>query len=121
MLSPEINDHGVLIRRDKAEVLAKYVTTLVNTNLTKCHQSVEPWLGKQRGCNSEMILKHILIEHGITVQLVPQSILPFERAVVVQHNSGKREYCYHKFCQSKEQPLVLPPEIRKCKDITHFE
>jgi hypothetical protein len=120
-LPPEMNDHGVLIKRDKAAVLAKYVTTLVNTNLTKCHQSVQPWLGKERGCNSEMILKHVLKEHNIVVQLVPQSLLPFERSVVVQYNSGKKEYCYHKFCQSKEQPLALPPDKKKCKDIAHFE
>ncbi|KAG7354204.1 hypothetical protein IV203_003560 [Nitzschia inconspicua] len=121
MLPPEINDHGMLIRRDRAEVVGKYVTTLVQTDLQKCHRSVTQWLGKERGCNSEMILKHILKEHNIQVQLVPQSLLPFERAVVVEYKSGRNEYCFHKFCQSTEQPLTVPAGMKKCNDITSFE
>lgn len=118
MLSPEINDHGVLIKRNKAEVLGKYLTTMVRTDLEVCHKSAEQWVGNDRGCNSEMILKHVLKVHDITVQLVPQSLLPFERAVVIEHVDGKKEYCFHKFCQSKEAPLKLPPEMRRCKDIS---
>lgn len=121
MLPPEINDHGMLIKRDKADIVGKYVSTLVEANLQKCHDSVTKWLGKERGCNSEMILKHILKEHHVTVQLVSQSLLPFERAVVVEHaTTGRKEYCFHKYCQSKEQPLDLPPAMRKCADITSF-
>jgi hypothetical protein len=124
LLPPEVNDHGILLKRDKADVLGAYVTTLVHTNLNACHKSVERWLGKQRGCNSEMILKHVLKTHNVTVQLVPQSLLPMERAVVVdvddvQHpnNPGQHQYCFHKFCQSKEQPLALPNNIKRCADL----
>jgi hypothetical protein len=119
MLPPEINDHGVLLKRETAgDILGQYVTTLVKqTDLNACHTSVEAWLGRERGCNSEMILKHVLKESNLSVQLVPQSALPFERAVLVEHNNGKKEYCFHKFCQSKDSPLQLPPGMKKCKDI----
>ena len=119
LLPPELNDHGVLLKRSTAgDILGQYVTTLVKyVDLKSCHTSVEPWLGKERGCNSEMILKHVMKESNITVQLVPQSVLPFERAVLVQHDNGKQEYCFHKFCQSKADPLKLPPDMKKCTDI----
>jgi hypothetical protein len=119
MLTPEINDHGILLKRATAgDILGLYVTTLVKyVDLESCHTSVEAWLGKERGCNSEMILKHVLKESNITVQLVPQAVLPFERAVLVQHDNGKQEYCFHKFCQSKTDPLKLPPGMKKCTDI----
>lgn len=131
MLPPEINDHGVLIRREKANVLGKYVTAMGAVDLQKCHDSVTEWLGKDRGCNSEMILQHIMEEHKIKVKLVPQSILPFERAVLIdgKNRNTKTEnggdggndddfYCYHKFCQSIDQPLELPSGIQRCKELT---
>jgi len=125
MLPPEWNDHGILIRRSKADIVGEYVSAMTASfdTLTECHNSVTPWLGKNRGCNSEMILKHILsLEvNNIKVKLVPQSVLPFERAVLIDNNNNDDTddyYCYHKFCQSIQEPLQLPSEIRKCKDLT---
>jgi len=119
MLPPELNDHGILISRNKASVMGKYVSAMASLDLHKCHESVEEWLGKERGCNSEMILKHVLESNQIKVKLVPQSVLPFERAVLIDGESnGDDYYCYHKFCQSIDQPLELPPEIKKCKELT---
>merc|ERR1719476_222696 len=83
----EINDHGMLIRRDKADVIGAYMTSMVDFEMQKCHDSVRKYFGRKRGCNSEMILKYILKDHGIKVKLVPQSLLPFERSVVI---SGER-------------------------------
>jgi len=127
MLPPEINDHGILIRSNKAHILGRYVTTMGNVDLQQCHDSVTEWLGKDRGCNSEMILRHILEVYSIKVKLVPQSILPFERAVLIDGKSRTANtkndrkddfYCYHKFCQSIDQPLELPSGIQKCKELT---
>lgn len=121
MLPPEINDHGVMMKREKADVIGAYVTSMVNIEMKKCHESVEFYLGPNRGCNSEMILKFILEEYGIKVKLVPQSLLPFERSVVI---SGERSgrgmdfYCYHKMCQSTVQPLELPSGMERCKEVT---
>jgi len=122
MLPPEINDHGILIRRDKANIVGEYVSAMASLDLQKCHDSVTEWLGKDRGCNSEMILKYILETNHVRVKLVPQSLLPFERAVRIDNssnnnNNGNDFYCYHKFCQSIEDPLQLPSGMRKCKDL----
>jgi hypothetical protein len=130
MLPPEINDHGVLIRSSKAHILGRYVTAMGNVDLQQCHDSVTEWLGKDRGCNSEMILRYVLEVNNIKVKLVPQSILPFERAVLIDGKSGNTAtsntngngnddfYCYHKFCQSIDQPLELPSGIQRCKELT---
>ena len=131
MLPPEINDHGILIKRSKADVVGKYLSSMVHADLNECHRSVRSFVGAERGCNSEMILKYILHKNNVTVQLVPQSVLPFERSVIVNHNpdngesnnnknngDNSYEYCLHKFCQSIEQPLAIPADLRQCKDIT---
>lgn len=124
MLPPEINDHGILIRREKADIMGAYVSAMVNSDLQKCHESVTEWLGKDRGCNSEMILRYILESNGIDVQLVPQSVLPFERSVVIDGKSSggeKNFYCLHKMCQSVDAPLEIPSEIQGCKSLKFDE
>ena len=122
MLPPEINDHGILVKRDKAHIVGKYVSAMTSLNLQKCHESVVQWLGEERGCNSEMILKYVLESNELKIQLVPQSLLPFERAVLIDGNSytpGEKDfYCYHKFCQSIDAPLLLPSKMQKCKELT---
>eukprot|EP00536_Pseudo-nitzschia_multiseries_P008008 jgi/Psemu1/19325/gm1.19325_g len=126
MLSPEICDHAILIKRDKADVVGAYVTAMASMDLNECHVSVTEYVGKLRGCNSEMILRHVLKVHGIAVKEVPQSLLPFERAVRIEAGGGDETttdgngnyYCYHKYCQSVDQPLKLPPSIQKCKELT---
>ena len=140
MLPPEINDHGILIKRHKASVLGRYVSAMASVDLQECHNHVQKWVGEDRGCNSEMILKHVLEHHDIKTKLVPQSLLPFERAVLVDgksqgsslssssslrqggnHHKAEDFYCYHKFCQSVDQPLVLPSEIQQCKELSFSE
>jgi len=121
MLPPEICDHGILIRRSKADVVGAYVSTMARLDLQECHDSVTEWLGQERGCNSEMILKHALRVHDVRVKEVPQSALPFERAVRIESGDGNdtsNYYCYHKFCQSVDEPIQLPPEIQKCQELT---
>jgi len=124
MLQPEINDHGILIKRSKSDVVGKYVTAMAHAKLGLCHKSVEPVLGKERGCNSEMILKWIIEqENQLKVKLVPQSLLPFQRSVLIHNaddgNNGRGDdyYCYHKFCQSIDDPLTIPNNIKVCKDL----
>jgi hypothetical protein len=120
MLSPEMNDHAIVLKREKAAVVGRYFSSLLSADLEACHKSVKQTLGlvaDNRGCNSEMILKWILQENNVTVQGVPQSLLPFERSVVVRSKGGKKQTCFHKFCQSKEAPLEIPENIPMCKDI----
>ena len=121
MLPPEINDHGILVKRSKAHIFGKYISSMVKEgNLQACHENsqVRELLGKERGCNSEMILRHIINQNNIKVKLVPQSLLPFQRSVRIEgNNGGDGYYCYHKFCQSVDAPLQLPPDIKKCKEL----
>jgi len=110
MLSAEINDHGIVIKREKAVAVGRYFSLLLSADLEACHKSVQTLglVAHNRGCNSEMILKWILQENNVTVRGVPQSLLPFERSVVVSSEGGKKQApCFHKFCQSKEAPLDL--------------
>lgn len=117
MLPQELNDHGIVIKREKAAVIGRYFSSMLSANLEACHESVRGTVGKQRGCNSEMILKWILQHENVAIQLVPQSALPFERAVAVRPKKGKVTLCLHKHCQSKEAPLFLPGDVPKCKDV----
>ena len=128
MLYPEMNDHGILIKRNKANIVGKYITSLSGSDLNDCHTSVEQYMGNNndRGCNSEMLLKFILEKNNINVKLVDQSLLPFQRSVLIHNQEKENEnynendndyYCYHKFCQSIENPLQLPNNIQKCKEL----
>lgn len=123
LLPPEINDHGILIRRKYAHLIGAYVAAMTAFDLYDCHDSVTEWLGKNRGCNSEMVLKYILDTNHVKVKRIPQSMIPFQRSVLIdgnfnKDNPGEDYYCYHKFCQSYAEPLVLPPDLQKCKALT---
>jgi len=117
MHAQEINDHGIIIKREKAEVVGRYFSSLLNADLESCHAAVKETVGVFRGCNSEMILNWILKEQDISVQFAPQSLLPFERSVNVRLESGREQLCFHKSCQSWDAPLKIPMEIADCKEI----
>ena len=120
MLSSEICDHAILVKRAKATVFTKYLTSLLEANLDQCHaraQKDHGFKAKVRGCNSEMILKYIAEVNNVTIQQLPQSLMPFQRAATIQHANDTIEHCLHKFCQSKELPLDFPKPLRRCKDI----
>ena len=119
MVSLELCDHGILVHRSKAHIFTQYFTTLLSTDLSTCHAWARRVLGFQsdRGCNSEMILQFIVNRHNVSIQKVPQSMLPFERAATVRHKNGAVEQCLHKFCQSHELPLTIPSSFKRCSDI----
>lgn len=117
MLPQEINDHAIIVSREKAHVLGKYYTSLFEANLEACAQSVKEAMGTQRGCNSEMILKWILKENSIRVKEVPQSLIPFQRSVNVLKD-GHVFPCFHKYCQSQDAPLIANPSMKACKSLT---
>ncbi len=117
MLPQEINDHAIIVSREKAHVLGKYYTSLFKANLEACAQSVKEAMGTQRGCNSEMILKWILKENSIRVKEVPQSLIPFQRSVNVLKD-GHVFPCFHKYCQSQDAPLIVDSSVKACKTLT---
>jgi hypothetical protein len=124
MAPSEMNDHGLIVARKFADLFGKYYEKLFQTNLTACRDSLPPKLhgydrnkGPTRGCNSEMILKWIL-EHadGIRIRTVGQGKIPFQRGAHVDLGNGKVETCFHKYCQSREDPLD-DPDHRTCSSL----
>jgi hypothetical protein len=110
-------DHGIVIRREKAAVVGRFFQQLLETDLNGCHESVIGIAPNNTGCNSGMIFQWVLEQNNVTVQPVPQSLLPFERSMVIGFKEGETETCIHKFCQSKKDPLMIPTNLRICRDI----
>ena len=130
----EINDHIAIVKRDRADIYGKYFDELFNTNLDGCAQRLDDGLrygrmiprGKGglsidnvptplRGCNSEMILQYILEQNNVTIQKVGQGRIPFERMAFVKNpGANKVHSCFHKYCQSHIDPLIIPAGIEKC-------
>ena len=143
----EINDHILILKSDRADVYGNYFDELFRPNLLDdCAQRLEdtfrygrvtrrntsetssldqvlplpPLLPEPvRGCNSEMILRYILLErYQVTMQTVGQAKMPFERTVLVQHPvTNAVRPCFHYFCQSHVDPLIVPPGLTKCTEM----
>jgi hypothetical protein len=117
-LSPlALCDHGIVIRRAKAAVVGRYFQQLLELDLNQCHDSVAGVVPNNTGCDSGMLFRWILEQNNITVHTVPQSLMPFERSMVIDLKDAGTETCIHKLCQSKVDPLQIPSDIRICRDI----
>ena len=108
----ELNDHILISRRKSAEIFGNYYSTLFQTDVKGCMDSLPITLTSngQRGCNSEMLLKWIADEKNVTVTKVSQSEVPFQRSGNVKLSDGSITQCFHKFCQSKDLPLKFGDE-----------
>lgn len=111
-------DHGIVIRREKAAVVGRYFQQLLDMDLNQCHTSVEGIAPNNTGCNSGMLFRWILKQKNVTVQPVPQSLLPFERSMVLALKDGVTVTCVHKLCQSENDPLVLPSNLKICRNMS---
>lgn len=116
----EINDYGGLYRRSAARIYGRYWDALFRDNLTeRCAQQLDSEFRKKRGCNSEMLLRMILMdEYSLTIQRVGQSQLPFQRSVHVKMSDESVQPCFHKFCQSSERPLLSNGTLKQCLDLS---
>ena len=109
----EINDHILIAKRSSADVFGNYYSTLFETDTQECKRR----LGfKDRGCNSEMLLKFVMEKKGIDAGRVGQGLIPFQRSVQVKLPDGSSKVCFHKFCQSVQDPLVMDGNIDLCKN-----
>ncbi len=113
----EYNDYGIVIKREKAAVIGKYFTKLLDPDIEECHESVKDIAAPDTGCNSGMLLYYILHKNNVTVQEVSQSLLPFERTMALSLKTGETVTCIHKFCQSRTDPLTIPSGLKMCKDV----
>ncbi|KAL3915735.1 MAG: hypothetical protein SGILL_005505, partial [Bacillariaceae sp.] len=111
-------DHGIVIKREKAAVIGRYFQHLLESDLNQCHESVVGFAPNNTGCNSGMLYQWILEQNNVYVQKVPQSLMPFERSMVIAYKEGGTEICMHKYCQSEAYPLTIPKDLRMCTNIT---
>jgi hypothetical protein len=118
MAPEEINDHGMVMKRNKAEPFGRYLDTLLReTDIEDCQKSVSESISKGgiRGCNSEMLLKWNIQYQNLKVKLVGQDLIPFQRAAHVRFDNGTIVECYHKYCESAEDPLIPNENVERCK------
>ena len=116
IISKEYNDYGLVIKRDKAAIIGQYFNQLLKTDLDGCHESVKGMAVNNTGCNSGMLLYWIMKQKNVTVQRVPQSLFPIERALNLNLNKTT-EVCIHKYCQSVVSPLQIPDNLKACSDV----
>ena len=119
MIANEYSDIGIVIKREKAKVLGRYFSELLNTDLQKCHDSVEKMVPAATGCNNGMLMYHIFQENEIKVQRVPQSVFPIQRSfnLNLNNNTAATTTCIHNICQSSESPLEIPDSVKACHEI----
>jgi hypothetical protein len=118
MAPEEINDHGMVMKRNKAEPFGRYLDTLLrDTDIEDCQQSLSASISKGgiRGCNSEMLLKWNIRHQNLKVKFVGQDLIPFQRAAHVRFENGTIVECYHKYCESAEDPLTPKENVERCK------
>ena len=135
----EINDHAMLLTRERAHFLGRfYSTVILGGHARACRVQIlrsgvhspcwqhDDGVAKRHGqrcvdsCNSEELLRYALNRAGLRVHLVGQALLPFERSshiLVPPHGSGRTALCFHKLCQSHEQPLSTPPGRNLCSTL----
>jgi hypothetical protein len=116
MWPEEINDYGSVVSRRKAELFGRYFSRLFHANITGCNMEIFPKTSGISGCNSEMILKWILMQDGVSIQLVGQGLIPFQRSVHVKLPGGGVAPCFHKYCQSYSDRLDSFG-IQRCQQI----
>jgi len=113
----EINDHGSVVSRRKAELFGKYFTHLFHADIAGCNKKIALKTGGSFGCNSEMILKNILTHDGVSTTLVGQGLIPFQRSLYVKRPGGGAAPCFHKYCESHSD--ALPSfGIQRCQQMT---
>jgi len=120
----EINNHIAIVKRNRAELFGNYFEHLFDDGVVDgCNQQLTDAFSEHglRGCNSEMILKWFLKVNNVQVQLVSQSLIPFQRSIFVDYRGDNDNEtvivpCYHKFCQSYDMPLPdYHPEMQHCE------
>ncbi|KAL7568727.1 hypothetical protein ACA910_021721 [Epithemia clementina (nom. ined.)] len=119
----EINDHIAITKRNAAAFFGDYFSVLFRPNvIADCAALLQKTYGitfKDRGCNSEMILKYALQKDGYKIKYVYQNYVPMQRVAHVQTKEGL-ETCFHKYCQS-EKGRLGDHGLRKCSLVNNFE
>jgi hypothetical protein len=119
LAAEEVNDHGLVVPRKLAGVFGNYMNELYSTDLGMCKATlgiISGFFGI-RGCNSEMILRYIIeSKHNMQIKHIGQGSIPFQRSAHVIGEDGSVTTCFHKFCQSHEDPLDTR-DFKKCREL----
>ncbi|GAX13469.1 hypothetical protein FisN_36Lu044 [Fistulifera solaris] len=118
----ELCDHGMVARRGVADIFGRYFSTVFKLDLAGCAANLTDSFTKQgkRGCNTEMILKWTADTHNVNVTRVGQGYMQFQRSARVQTVNGTITECFHKYCQSRHDPLILGTkhaDMKLCKSL----
>ncbi|GAX22151.1 hypothetical protein FisN_39Lh018 [Fistulifera solaris] len=118
----EMCDHGMVARRGVADIFGRYFSTMFKLDLAGCAANLTESFTKQgkRGCNTEMILKWTADTYDVNVTRVGQGYMQFQRSARVQTVNGSITECFHKFCQSRHDPLILGTkhaDMQMCKSL----
>jgi len=137
----EINDHAMLLTRERAHFLGRfYSTVILGGHARACRVQKRSGMrlqcrqlhgdatsdattrhGCNSSCNSEELMLYALIRAGLRIHLVGQALLPFQRSSHIllppHHSAGRTARCFHKLCQSHDQPLSLPPGRGLCSEL----
>lgn len=119
MAPGEINDHIAIVSRNKADIFGNYYDELFATDLDACGLGLDGSVRNagMRGCNSEMILQWVLSQKNVSIHMVGQSLIPFQRSGLVKIPDGNVEACFHKYCQSYDDGL-LDAGLKTCSSMT---
>lgn len=119
MAKVERNDHFLIAKRSSADVFGNYYSSLFGIDVEACMANLPRYLkdGGKRGCSSEMLLKWVIDQANLKVGLMNQLELPFQRSLNVALPDGSSTVCFHKFCQSRSEPLEIPDGFSMCKDL----
>lgn len=118
----ELCDHGMIARRGVADIFGRYFSTIFKLDLDGCAANLTESFTKEgkRGCNTEMILKWTVDTHNVNVTKVGQGFMQFQRSARVQTVNGTITECFHKYCQSRHDPLILGSkhaDMKTCKSL----
>jgi hypothetical protein len=125
----EINDHAMLLTRERADFIGRFYSTVilgggaaacrVHISRSGVHSPCTYGQPCVDGCNSEELMRWALTRAGLRVHLVGQALLPFQRSshILVPPHGRSTIRCFHKLCQSHEQPLSMPPGRGLCSKL----
>jgi len=135
----EINDHAMLLTRERADFLGRFYSTVIlggharacrvqkRSGMRMACVHLRRGVATRHGdrcnasCNSEELMRYALGRAGLRIHLVGQALLPFERSSHIllppHHSAGRTARCFHKLCQSHDQPLSLPPGRGLCSEL----
>jgi hypothetical protein len=110
----EACDFFAMADRKSSVVFGKHFSLFLSEPVLECTRPghADP------GCNSEMLLKWMIRRMNVSVGMLNQMVVPFQRAgYIVNKKTGNVEPCFHKHCQSIIEPMLDPIGMQSCSRV----